>query len=277
MTSIDSILLGLVQGVGEFLPISSSGHLTLGQYLLSLDEPTLTLNLALHLATLIVILLAFRKKITAILFPLDFSYIKALIITSIPTAIIGLLIKKKCGVVFDAPIFPAILLCLNGSFLIFLHKKNAEVDKVAEKDEVTKADKVAERNGATDGENLPELPSTKQCLIIGLAQGFAAFPGISRSGSTIGAARLMGISPGIAAEFSLLASIPVILGALLLECRDFSSIQNPDMVILGSVVAGVSGWFSVKILLNIVKKGAYKAWGLYCIAVGVLFLIGIHV
>ena len=254
MTFFDAIFLGILQGVAEFLPISSSGHLTLAQFMLGLEEPPLTLNLSLHLATLIVVILAFRSRILGILFPLNYGYLKALIICSLPTAVIGLFIKKVLGEVFSNPLWPSLLLCLNGIFLLFLYRTHSR------------------STSSEKAEKQQDHPSLRQALLIGIAQGLAALPGISRSGSTIGTARLLGIAPGLAAEFSLLASVPVILGALLLEGREFSGLEHPQMVLVSSVIAGIAGWFSVKILLNIVKKGAFRIWGVYCIFAGLLFL-----
>ena len=253
MTSLDAIILGLLQGVAEFLPISSSGHLTLTQFILELKEAPLTLNLALHVATLIVVMIYFRDRIKKLLFPLNFAYLKAIIICSFPTAIIGLTIKKTGYVLFTQSHWSAIFLCLNGLFLILLHFKLKSIESETSSD-------------------LHHPPSAKQAFLIGLAQGIAALPGISRSGSTIGCSRLLGLPPAFAAEFSLLASLPVIFGAVLLESKDFVGFSNPGLVALSFGIAIVSGWISVGLLLKIVKKGSWKWWGIYCLVAGVIYL-----
>lgn len=251
MNSFDAIILGLLQGVAEFLPISSSGHLTLAQAILELNEAPLTLNLALHVATLIVVLIYFRKKIKSLLFPLNLPYLKAIIICSIPTAMIGLSIKKLGGFIFVEGLWSAIFLLSNGLFLLILHfrlKDHSSQD--------------------TD----PIAPSIKQAFLIGIAQGIAALPGVSRSGSTIGCARLLGLPTSLSAEFSLLASLPVIFGAALLESKDFVSFSHPKLLVLSFFITIVSGWISVGLLLKIVKKGAWKWWGIYCLVAGSVYL-----
>lgn len=254
MNLFDAIILGLLQGIAEFLPISSSGHLTLAQAILELKEAPLTLNLALHIATLIVIVIFYRKKIAKLLFPLHFAYLKAVVICSIPTGIIGLGIKKLGDELFEQGHWSAIFLCLNGLFLLFLNLKLKGAETSPTEDE------------------LPAPPNNKQALMIGLVQGIAALPGISRSGSTIGCACLLGVKPSVAAEFSLLASLPVIFGAALLEGKDFTSFTNPTLVGISFVITVISGWISVGLLLKIVKKAAWKWWGIYCLVASGVYL-----
>lgn len=258
MTIGDATALGLLQGIAEFLPISSSGHLTLAGEWLGITEPPVATNLALHMATLLVIVLAFRKKIGSLLFPLNLAYLKAIIITSIPTAILGLAIKKGAGELFVDGRFSAFFLVLNGMGLIALtlilrRREGANVS-----------------NDQSPSEEA-EVPSWKKALVIGVVQGIAALPGISRSGSTIGASRLMGIPAAQAAEYSLLASIPVIFGAALLECRDLDQFGDLSHLLWGSLVAVLSGWFAVGLLLKIVNKNAWMTWGIYCIGMGTLY------
>jgi undecaprenyl-diphosphatase len=249
MNMWEASILGLIQGVAEFLPISSSGHLTLMEHFLKLEEAPIAVNLALHMATLLVIVIHFRQRILSLLWPLNLNYLKAVVVTSIPTAIIGLAIKKGALFIFEDSFWSMAFLMLNGIGLITLATilgKRPQVD-----------------NGPTD---LAQAPSLKMALGIGVVQGIAALPGISRSGSTIGFARLCGMAPRQAAEYSLLVTIPVIFGAALLECSDFSQLGA-----WGSVVAFLSGWFAVSLLLKIVDKNAWKNWGFYCIAVSLLY------
>jgi undecaprenyl-diphosphatase len=266
MDAIQALILGLLQGIAEFLPISSSGHLTLAGDAFGIEEPPILLSLCLHVATLLVILLHFRRKIISVLFPLNIPYIRAIFLASIPTAILGLLLKTYGGSLFTAGSASAFLI-INGIFLIWLSRREKRQDESS----------MADSNGS--GENktpAPEAPSVFQALSIGLVQGLAALPGISRSGSTIGVARILGLPPGLAAEFSLLVSVPAIAGAALLESRHLDSLANPSMVLLGSAVAAVSGWFSVKILLRIVHKHAWFGWGLYCMVAGLVYGVMYH-
>jgi len=252
LTTLDAIFLGLLQGIAEFLPISSSGHLTLAQTIMALQEAPLTINLALHVATLLVVVIFFRAKIRKLLFPLDLNYLKAIIVCSIPTGIIGLGIKEMGAALFEQGHWSAVFLCCNGLFLIALHYKL--------------------KPSPHEQTDLPEAPTMRQAFLIGVVQGVAALPGISRSGSTIGCARALGLPAAVAAEFSLLASLPVIFGAALLESKDFVSFSHPGLMSLSFIIAMISGWVSVGLLLKIVSKDAWKWWGFYCLAAGALYL-----
>jgi undecaprenyl-diphosphatase len=243
----EAFALGLLQGIAEFLPISSSGHLNLLSAALGLEEPAVATNLMLHLATLLVILVAFRKTIAAWLFPFQTDIWLRLLLTSIPTAIIGLGLKKGCGDLLGSATWSSLFLCINGLGLIALAKI---------------------LNKGQGQDQLRETPTIQQSLWIGVAQGLAALPGISRSGSTIGLARLMGIAPRAAAEYSLIASVPVIAGATLLECRDLSQFDDLNTIAFAALVAALSGWFSIKYLLKLVDRNAWMGWGIYCIAMG---------
>ena len=259
MDAIQAAILGLLQGVAEFLPISSSGHLTLAGEVFGVDEPPVLLNLCLHVATLVVIVLHFRKRIVSVLFPLNIPYLKAIVLASIPTAILGLLLKKFGENVFTARV-SSFFLIINGIFLIWLSRREKKI-----------ASESIDSQDTADNSNEPTAPNPVQAVIIGCVQGFAVLPGISRSGSTIGVARILGLPPGLAAEFSLLVSVPAIGGAALLESRHLDTLQQPELVLLGSFIAAISGWFSVKILLKIVHKHAWFGWGLYCMVVGLLY------
>lgn len=255
LNTIEAIFLGLVQGIAEFLPISSSGHLNLAADLIGSSEPPVLLNLCLHVATLVVIVLTYRRRIIRLFFPIDGPYLLALIITSVPTAIIGVGLKLSAEPVLGSAGWASLLLIFNGTFLLYLARLQADP---------TPADEA-------------HIPKPLQALAIGVAQGIAALPGISRSGSTIGVARILGIPGARAAEFSLLASIPVIGGASLLESRHLDQLQQPGLVLLGSAVAGLSGWLAVKALLKIVDRNAWRYWGFYCIAIGGLYGVYRHV
>jgi undecaprenyl-diphosphatase len=273
LTFGDATALGLLQGIAEFLPISSSGHLTLAGEWLEISEPPVATNLALHMATLLVIVLAFRKKIWSLLFPLDVAYLKAIIITSIPTAILGLAIKKGAGDWFIDGRFSAMFLVFNGFGLIALTLILRRREAPKAEGDVHPADNLSGSGTPISGTPISgsSIPSWKKALVIGVVQGIAALPGISRSGSTIGASRLMGIPAAQAAEYSLLASIPVIFGAALLECRDLDQFGDLSPLLWGSLVAVLSGWFAVGLLLKIVNKNAWMTWGFYCIGMGTLY------
>jgi len=253
MDELKSIFLGLLQGIAEFLPISSSGHLSICQNLFGMTEGNLTLNIALHAATLLVILIFFRKKILSILYPFDKKYILAIIITTIPTGIIGLGFKKLIPDLLTNENLSAGLLVCNGLYLIFISRLFFSKNE-SESDEF-------------------EVPNPLQALVIGMVQGLAVLPGLSRSGLTIGVSKLLGMKSTSAVEYSLIASLPAITGAVILESREMTNLENPVSVLLGVAAACLSGWFAVKILLRIVKSNAFKYWGFYCLLAGVVFFI----
>lgn len=255
MEAGEAFALGLLQGIAEFLPISSSGHLNLLSAALGLEEPAVAINLMLHLATLMVIVVAFRKTIAAWLFPFQKDIWLRLMLTSIPTAIIGLGLKKGCGDLLGSAAWSSLFLCINGLGLIALSRT---------------------LNNKKSQKQLREKPTIKQSVWIGVAQGLAALPGVSRSGSTIGLARLMGIAPRAAAEYSLIASVPVIAGATLLECRDLSQFDDLKTIALAAAIAAISGWFSIKYLLKLVDRNAWGGWGIYCIAMGLGYGVWSH-
>ncbi len=250
---MEAVILGLLQGLSEFLPISSSGHLTLVQHFLHVGEEgsqVLATNVVLHIATFLVIVIWYRKRLRQILLGGDWSYWKAVIICSIPTGIIGLSIQKQEDIIFTWPWIPALILCMNGLMLIFFNSrfKNQESHQEV------------------------RAPNTKQSLWVGLAQGVAALPGLSRSGSTIGMARWQGLSAEAATEFSLLASLPPILGVTLLKAKDISHIQDWQPLLLSAGLAMASGFLAVGLLLKIVRRGSWRVWGIYCLMAGLLSL-----
>jgi undecaprenyl-diphosphatase len=257
MGIFETIFLGLLQGIAEFLPISSSGHLSIGEHIFNIQEAPLTLNIALHAATLFVVVIFFRKKIIALFNPLKKDYLLAIIITSIPTGLIGLSIKKFFESVLGNANISAGLLIVNGIYLILIARLFVS-DQDGEKEEF-------------------EIPKPLHAFIIGIAQGVAVLPGLSRSGLTIGMSKFLGMKSSSAVEYSLIASLPVITGAVILECKDMVAFTNPGSVLISAIIACISGWFAVKILLKIVKTNAFKYWGIYCIIAGLSFIVITHV
>ena len=250
------ILFGILQGLTEFLPVSSSGHLVLFQYFSSSIEKNLSLNIAVHIGTFFTILIYYRKDIIEILRGFIkrnkiYGKMVALILTaSVPTALIGLLLKKFIGWTLTDPLIAAFCLVVTGGFLL-----------------VSKKIKIQKNRDQGFGLNF------KQALIIGTVQGMAVFPGISRSGSTIVAGLFLGMSPGNASRFSFLISLPAILGASLL---DFSESQNSlDLfqIVLGILVSFITGLFAISWMVNLTKRIQFKAFAFYVIFVSLSFLI----
>lgn len=285
MSVFQSIFLGILQGIAEFLPISSSGHLAVAQRLFALEDVPLLFDIFLHLATLGAVVLFFHKTIIRLFCVLgrwltrksreedksDLSMIVALLLGTFITGVIG---------IFFSDIVPTIsekIIC--GGFIVtalililsdFVDSKN---QKKREALGTQSDEKVVATDGAVAG---AQTVKPWQGLLIGFAQGLGVLPGISRSGSTIAGALLCGVDRKIAGEFSFLLSIPAILGAFILELKDFGSMSSSigvGAVIAGCVAAFLSGFFALSVLMKIIKKGHLQWFALYLIPVGILGII----
>lgn len=282
MSVIEGILLGLLQGVAEFLPISSSGHLAIAQELFDLDDVPLLFDIFLHLATLGAVLLFFRKRIVQLVqvairwigrrsLPedsADLQTILALLLGTAVTAVFGLFLSDVIDDLDEEAV--CIGFFITSGLLIFsawLERRRREQGTGA---------------GVTGagGEEVAEAKATGvkplQGLGIGLAQGFGVMPGISRSGSTIAGALLCGVSREQAGEFSFLLSIPAILGAFILELDDLGEMGDAvgvAPVLAGCLAAFVAGIFALSLLMKIVRKGKLEWFAAYLIPAGILGLI----
>lgn len=275
MTIFQGIILGLLQGVAEFLPISSSGHLAVVQRLFDLQDIPLLFDVFLHLATLLAVIIFFWKKIWYLLCVFcrwitrrskqedssAHSTIIAFLIGTGVTGVFGILLSD-----FISDISIKIICC---GFIItaFLLLLSAWIEK---KYFANKTSPSSEQ----DSENIYVKPI--QGLFIGLAQGFGVFPGISRSGSTIAGALLCGVNRKTAGEFSFLLSIPAILGAFLLEVKDIGQIGSSvgiAPIVAGCVAAFISGFVALFFLMKIICKGKLEWFSLYLIPLGILGVI----
>ena len=282
MTVIKGILLGILQGIAEFLPISSSGHLAVVQKLFGLEEVPLLFDIMLHLATLLAVVLYFRKKIWTLLCvfgrliarrPAPKAVNKddllcgteargrmtilAVIITTVVTGAIGVFTSK---LIPDMPvkvtcagfIVTAILLVVSS---IIERRKSSAVKNSAEKNDGIK---------------------WYQAIVIGVMQGFGTLPGISRSGSTIAGSQLCGVNRAAAGEYSFIVSIPAILGAFLLELKDFAEVGSTvgaAPVIAGCAAAFAWGYISLAVLMKIIRKGKLEWFACYLIPAGILGIL----
>lgn len=267
MSLFESVLLGIVQGLTEFLPISSSGHLVLGESLLKVKFDDISFEVFLHFGTLFSVVIFFRHRIWSMLKALwlkarsisgssvssynseNWRLFWQIIVGSIPAGVIGLLFENILEKSFSSVIFVSVMLLVTGVVLFstqfFKEKK----------------------------ENL----TFGNTFIIGLAQAIAILPGISRSGVTISTGIFAGVKRSKVAEFSFLLSLPAVLGASLLKLKDVlghTSLRlELRIYVIGAVTAFVVGYLSIKFLLNVIKKGKFQYFGYYCFAVGLLFLI----
>lgn len=255
MNIFQAALLGLVQGLGEFLPISSSGHLLLGKMLLGLntDIPKM-FDILLHVATLIPVLIVFWKDWWEILKnPFKSKTLLLLIIASLPTVVVMVLFKDfidSC----DTGWFLGVSFLLTGLFLLT-------------------AETLSARKKRTE-----ERPSFFHAVVMGCMQGVALLPGISRSGSTLAGGLLSGLNRKSAAKFSFMMSAPAIAGALLLESVETLKEGWPAEltvlpVVVGMIVAGVSGYLAIRFMLSLISRVSLNWFALYVAVLGVVFLV----
>lgn len=272
MTYLMSVVLGLVQGVAEFLPISSSGHLTLFQHFFGLQEPDNLFNVLLHFATLLAVCVYYFRDVTEMI--AEFFRAVASLVSrkrqgkDIPEArrmvllvIVGtlplfavLLIKDYVEALGASPVFVSCALLVTGCIL-FLSDRMAGGRKTA-------------RNA-----------TLKDVLLVGVAQGLATVPGLSRSGCTISAGMAMGFDRKFAVRYSFLMSLPAVLGATILEVKDVLELEGGlaqgvlPKYLLGMAVAGIVGYFSIRLVNLLAAKGKFGAFAYYCWAAGIAALI----
>ena len=285
MSVIQGILLGILQGIAEFLPISSSGHLAVAQNLFGLDDIPLLFDVFLHLATLAAVCLYFWRKIWELLKCLgrwisrspkvkenskDYDVVLAqkdlanrkiiiaIILSTIVTGVMGILSSKLI------PNLSIKVTCcgflVTSLFLILSSVIEKRTSRLAQN---------------SDDKKNPSV-SKVQALIIGFMQGIGTLPGISRSGSTIAGALFCGVDRSLAGEFSFIISIPAILGAFILELKDLGEVSSSigaAPVIGGCAAAFATGYISLTFLMKMIKKGKLQYFALYLIPLAIFGLI----
>lgn len=271
MNIFHAISLAVIQGLTEFLPVSSSGHLVLLQNLFGLKEPEILFDICLHVGTLFAICVVFFNDIRSIIlsafrFPsllfsagwnknilaenADIKMLIMIAVGTIPTGIIGLLFHKISGQIFASVSLVGAMLFITGTLLW------------------------ASRWAKPEGRKIGQF-KIKDALIIGLIQGIAVLPGISRSGSTIVMGLLIGVERETAARYSFLLSIPAIIGALILELNglDVHMTVSAGSLLISVVIASIVGFIALKVLLSMVKHGRLYFFAFYCWLLGAVALI----
>lgn len=247
------IILGIVQGITEFLPISSDGHLVVADQLVErfssepLSKQSIIVTIILHLGTLAAILIVYREQIMRLLTK-DWRVIGLLIVGTIPAAVTGLVLEELFEDYLVNPLLTGCLLPLNGLLLFYIDRK---------------------KQGDIDYQHL----SYKQALFIGCCQAFAPLPGISRSGTTIAGGLAAGLRRDAAATFSFLLAIPAIGGAVTvafakLFLKGAENLPSPGVLILGAVISFLVGLVSLRLLLKLLREGLLDPFGYWCIALG---------
>ena len=278
METYQAMILGILQGLTEFLPVSSSGHLALGQCFFGMTEPNLFFDVSLHMGTLLAVGVVFREEIFSILNTLmmfakallkghaggdslqkigalpDMRFLFFIVIGSVPTALLGLFIKQYVDLLFRSLNFVGCMLLITGTFLWFTRNISSSTTE--------------------DNQGIMAM-GWKHALLIGACQGMAVLPGISRSGATITAALFAGIDRETAARFSFLLSIPAIVGAEILSFKDFLStgIVMDSSIVYGTLISFVVGYLALIALLKIVKNGKIHLFAPYCWVLGTIAIV----
>lgn len=243
MNLINSIFLGVVQGITEFLPISSSGHLVIVQSFISdFSQPGVLFDTFLHAGTLGAVLIYFRHSI----FKLKKNELLLYVVGTIPAVFVGFVFSDYIEALFTSTKIVGIFLLVTGLMNLLTHKKKPK------KKDITLADS----------------------LCIGLFQAIAIVPGISRSGSTIFAATARGIKKPNAAQFSFILSIPAVLGANIYQILSNSGDVQVDFInyFIGFAAALISGYFAIKMVINLLQTNKFGVFAFYCFTVGFLVI-----
>jgi undecaprenyl-diphosphatase len=250
-----AFVLGIVQGLAEFLPISSSAHLVLAPWLLKWEDPGLVFDVALHLGTLLALLLYYWREwleLVSSIFNGDTQkrqLLLLLIVASVPGAIIGLAFEKQAETIFRSPMLIAIAMAVLGVALWFFDRISPQKRTIREM-------------------------RYSDALFIGLSQAFAIVPGVSRSGSTITMARALGIDREDAANFSFLMATPIIAGAGLVEGRHLMHSAMTADVLVGFTAAAIFGLIAISALIRFVRTRTYEPFAIYRI-LAAIFVIAI--
>ncbi|WP_320041891.1 undecaprenyl-diphosphate phosphatase [uncultured Desulfobacter sp.] len=262
MEIYQGIILGILQGLTEFLPVSSSGHLVLGQIYFNITECGLVFDASVHMGTLGAVFIVYFKDIQEILKSIvyyagtrnasghekNLALAAAIIIGSVPTAIIGLVLKRFEDILFTSSLLVGSMLIVTGA-LLWISRYYYRVG---------------------EGKYL----TISRAVIIGIVQGLAVIPGISRSGATIATGLFTGLDRKTAARFSFLLSIPAILGAQVLSVKDVIESQGhiDSATICGTIASFIVGLAALKLLLKLVDTGKFHLFAPYCWLAGILAL-----
>ena len=288
MSLWEAILMGIIQGITEFLPVSSSGHLALFKIIFNMKDTGLLFDVLLHFGTLMAVFVVYRKDIwkmvcegfaiirdfflnVGILFQRVFAhkdikyhrlicngyrkFVMLVIVSTIPTGIIGILASDLIEKASTILLVPGICLIIT-SVLLF----------------------VADR--CKDGDKTPKNVSYLNAVVIGICQGIATLPGISRSGTTSTAGLLSGFNRKFAVKYSFIMSIPAILGSVVLELSDVAkqSVTQMEWVyyLVGTLVSAIVGYICIKVMLYVVKQKKFMGFSIYCLIVGIIS-VGVYV
>ncbi len=269
MTILQAVLLGIIQGITEFLPISSSGHLVLAEHFLGVPPSSdITFAIFVHFGTFVSVVVVFWKDIKGILLVFfaavahprsflvryreqeDLRLAVYILLASIPAAVVGIRFEESISAAFEDPKLVSVMLIVTGLILYLTRFARPLDDKPM---------------------------SLGASLLVGCAQALAIIPGISRSGSTISTAMYLRVSPVRAARFSFLLALPVIAGGTVLHTNDLltqgGGADGVLVVVIGAFMAFLSGYAAIRFLLRLVEKGKFSVFSLYCLVAGTLGIL----
>ncbi len=287
MTLIQSVFLGIIQGITEFLPVSSSGHLSILRNLFGIQtDGGLLFDVMLHFGTVIAICIVFRKDVLRmigetirilsdlrenasiqlhnrkeqdarrrkkILHNNYRRFVVMVLCATIPTAVIGYAARDLVSLAYDSLLAPGIGLILTAVFLII-----ADVSE--------------------NGKKIPKDISFTSAFLVGIAQGISTLPGLSRSGTTIAACLIGGYDRRFSVKYSFIMAIPAILGAMCLEIGQIGTAgvgaAQFFIYLAGAVTAGIVGYFSCRKMLSIVRKKKFRGFAIYCLILGTISIVG---
>ncbi len=262
MSILKAVILGIIQGIAEFLPVSSSGHLLVTRNLMDLGDVPVLFDILLHVATLIVVIFVFRKRVSVLFLSLfrwiarksdssdrdNLKMIVLIIVATFFTGVLGIVISDM--EFFQNPRVVSVFFIITAIILW-----------------ITKYVKPRSEYS---------VPGLKEGVILGIAQGFGVIPGISRSGITISAALFGGVDREKAGEISFIISIPAIVGALLLELKDGAELissVSPIAIIFGFITTMIVGYFSLILLMKLIKSGRFYLFSFYLLPLGIIGLL----
>jgi undecaprenyl-diphosphatase len=270
MEPLQAFILGIIQGLTEFLPVSSSGHLVIIQHLFGLKGPELFFDICVHIGTLLAVIIVFRQEIRELMRSLghlvwlifvedahfenlfensEFKMLLLVFFGFFPTALLGVVFHEIGPQLFSSVVIVGLMLIITGGLLWLTRRVKQE------------------------GGGLESF-SIRTALIIGLVQGLAIMPGISRSGSTIALGLFLGLNRELSARYSFMLAIPAILGAGILSLHGLAADPNVDykIALIGAAVSFVVGYFALMSLLQLVKKAKLYLFAPYCWAMGIAAL-----
>lgn len=256
MTIWEAVVLGVVQGATEFLPVSSSGHLVMAEAILHVDVAGVVFEVAVHVATLLSILIVYRTRVATLARGVlrgereALSYAGLLALATLPAGVVGVLWGDAIERLFDAPAVTGVALLVTGTLL---WSSRSALERASD-----------------------ARPGWRGALLIGVAQALAITPGISRSGSTVVAALWLGVEAREAAAFSFLMAVPAIAGAAVLQVPELAAGGSPlPWAVLGAggAVAAVTGVLAIRTFVALLGRRAFHLFAPYCWLAGALFLL----